>query len=211
VSFHWDHRPKYKLIVVLPSELITKSVVCLIYSNKFFWDLLVIRIVFRVVLNRESSVSIFNLVQRCISIQAQNRVIILEWIWIVFLQKFLLLLSFWSVLIEKSFKSRVRILEIIFSSEKLIIIWSFISVGKDIICFSYFLKSDFSRLSMLFIFVRMPLCCKFLISTLDINERGVLINSKYFVIIFDRLVWSHRRNTFVFNYSIVKIISIYII
>jgi hypothetical protein len=81
----------------------------LVDSYEFFTGLLVSGVTFGMILKSKSSVGFFDFIYGGIPAYTQNRVVVLEWAGIVFLEELLFLFSFRAMFIEKSIEGGVRI------------------------------------------------------------------------------------------------------
>jgi hypothetical protein len=131
------------------------------------------------------SISFFDLIKASLSADSQNFVCIVNWVWVVLIEEILLLFVHDAFLIEEPLEGRVGIFQRILSHENIIVLSSFVSVGKDLESFSNFMELSLGRFPMLFVFVRMPFSSQFFIGALDLKEGGVLRDAQDFIVVFE--------------------------
>lgn len=88
VSLNWGNFSKNNVIIVLLLEFIRKGVVSLVDLNKLLVSSLIIRIIFRVILNCKFPVGILDVIKSGRLRNSEDLIIVAERIWEVFIKEF---------------------------------------------------------------------------------------------------------------------------
>lgn len=188
VSSQWGNLTEEPTIVVVFASLVWKGVVSFINFIEFLssiWR----GIVFRMVLQSQFSISWLNIINWGGSRDTQNVIVVFLSFGVVSVKELFLILINHSMLLEESFESSIGILVSELSMSHIVIVCSFVLVGKSLISFIDFLEFPFSLFPVLFVSVRMPLIGKLFVSLVNFCLRGIGIDSKDFIVVFNSSWW----------------------
>ena len=154
-----DHGAEDEVIVVLASELITQPVVGLVDRNKLLAGLLAFRFVLRVVLEGQFSVSLLDFLHGGVFLQPKGGVVVADGFGTVLAEKLLLFWVLEAVLIEEAAEGGVGVFEAVLPGEQLVVVGALVAVRKHFVGLGDLLKFGLGGLSVLLVFVRVPLGC----------------------------------------------------
>lgn len=116
-----------------------------------------------------------------------------------------------AMFIEELVKSILSITKGILFDKNVIIVGSFIGIGKNLKGFTNLMKLIFEVFSMVFMLIRVVLGCQLFISLLDLKQRSICRDSKDLVIVFDHRFRGHEQDLLKrCNYNDALIIGVYI-
>lgn len=194
MSSQWHHLSKDKVVIILSPELIGKSVIGFIHFHKLSMSSFIVRIIFGMVFQGKFSICSLNVIKSSSLSNSKNFIVIVQRIWKMLIEELFLILINDFVFIEELVKGWIGILERVSLSEEFIILRTFVSVRKNFISFSNFLKLGLSALSMFFVFVRMPFGSKLFIGALNFKERGIFCDSEDGIVVFEWLLACHLQD-----------------
>lgn len=113
---HRNHWSKDQIVVVLSPKLIAKSIIGLIDLNELFMSFLVSWIILRMILDGKPSVSSFDIIKSGVSLEPKGSKVVVQGIWEMLIEEFLLVLVAKSMLIEESIKGGVCIFKAVFAT-----------------------------------------------------------------------------------------------
>ena len=159
----------HDVVIVLSTRLIRKSVKGLTNLNELFMGFLIVGIVLRVVFQSKSTIRFLYLVHRSILGHLKNIIVRFLFIGIVLLKEFLLIFVLHPMLIEESFEGFLSIIDRVMLGKHLIIMCSFISVGKHFISLTNVIELLFGILAIFFMAIWMPVGGQLLVRVLNLE------------------------------------------
>jgi hypothetical protein len=157
MSFDWLDSSEHDVVIVLFFEFILKCFVGLIHLNKLLVSLLIIYIFLRVILESFLSIGIFYLFKSSSAWNSQNGVVCIETGWIMCGEKLFFCFIDDAMLIEELVESSFSITKGIFFDEDVVIVGSFIGIGKNLKGFTNQMKLIFKMFSVVLVLIRMIL------------------------------------------------------
>ena len=211
MSLDWLDSPEHNVIIVLFFEFVLKCFISFIHLNELLVSLLIINIFLRVILESLLPIGIFYLLKSSCSGNSQNSVVCIEARWIVCLEKLFFCFINDAMLIEELVEGILSITKGILFDEDVVIVGSFIGIGKNLKGFTNQMKLIFKMFSVVLVLIRMILGSQLFIGLFYLKQRGICRYSKYLVIVFDHIFRGHEQDLLKrYNYNDALIIGVYI-
>jgi hypothetical protein len=153
---------------------------------------LISRIIFGMISNSQFSIGCFDFIKSGIFRKPKNAIVIIQWTRIVLIKEILLFFTLQAMLIKEFLECLVCIREVVFMTQKLIVVSSFISIRENLKGFSNLMKLYLGWLPMFFVLVWMPFGSQFLVGTFDFKKWSVLRNSQHSIVVLKKFLSRHE-------------------